>query len=477
MNKIVDKYNNMSLPLKAAIWFTMCQFIQKGIGMLTTPIFTRLLSTEEYGRASAFLSWADLIIPIITLSVWRGIMNLYAKDKDKDEVLSSVIGLSVIISIIWTVLVLSNSNVALSVTGLTFPLIICLLIYGFSQNIFYAWTVRMQYEYKYKPLVIVTLIYTTFSSAGGAFVVLLFSKTAEAKIVPQVVVLTIIVIVLMIVSFKHKKVFYNKRTWLFCIGFAMPLIPHYLSEVVLQSSDRIMINSLCTATDVAIYSIAYSAGSLINLVTSAINSAFAPFQYQKIKEAEYKSLAKTTTIVILFVAICLCGLMLFGREIVLIFGGQKYSDSVRLIIPICLGVFFNYVFQLFARVQEYFEQKHTIVIASVSCAILNIILNYIFIKICGYQAAAYTTFVCYFAFCFLHYLFYRKACMKNIGREIYDIKGLLLISAVLIILSPVLSILSRYYVIKYIMLAIVILLVFIFRKKIITFAKKLKDGK
>lgn len=79
----------------------------------------------------------------------------------------------------------------------------------------------------------------------------------------------------------------------------------------------------------------------------------------------------------------------------LVFGGVKYIESVDVIIPICIGVYFNYMFQLFARVQEYYERKLTVVIPSILCAILNLILNYIFIKLCGYQAAAYTTFVCY----------------------------------------------------------------------------------
>ena len=211
MIKIVDKYKNMSLPLKAALWFTLCQFIQKGIGMLTTPIFTRLLSTEEYGRTSAFLSWADIVIPIITLSAWRGMMNLYSKDKNKDEVLSSVICLSAVISCLWMFLVMCVSKYALFVTGFTFPLLVFLLIYGFSQNIFYAWTVRMQYEYKYKPLVIVTIIYTVVSSVGGAVIVCFFSHTAEAKVIPQVLTLAIIVIMIILVSFQKKNVLFNKE--------------------------------------------------------------------------------------------------------------------------------------------------------------------------------------------------------------------------------------------------------------------------
>lgn len=90
---------------------------------------------------------------------------------------------------------------------------------------------------------------------------------------------------------------------------------------------------------------------------------------------------------------------MFLVEIVMVFGGMKYLESVDVIIPICIGVYFNYMFQLFARVQEYYERKLTVVIPSILCAILNLLLNYIFIKLCGYQAAAYTTFfvMLYFA--------------------------------------------------------------------------------
>ena len=238
-----------------------------------------------------------------------------------------------------------------------------------------------------------------------------------------------------------------------------------------MGADKIMIDRMCGSSDVAIYSIAYSVGSLILMMTTAINSAFVPYQYQKIKEKEFKSLARHTNYIIGFVAFILCGIMLFGREIVLIFGGEKYLESVSLIIPIGLGSFFNYVFQLFARIQEYFEQKHTIVIATVSCAALNIILNYIFINMYGYKAAAYTTFVCYFVFCFLHYKFSRKACMKYIGHEIYDIKGLIVISTVLIIVSIGIYFINSFQYLKYILLAFMLIPMIRERNKIVSFVK------
>ena len=117
----------------------------------------------------------------------------------------------------------------------------------------------------------------------------------------------------------------------------------------------------------------------------------------------------------------LAGIMLFSKEIVLIFGGQKYLESTEVIIPICIGIYFNYLFQLFARVQEYYERKITIVVPSILCAVLNLLLNYIFINLYGYQAAAYTTFACYLIFCVIHYFFYKKVCKEELcGQQLYQ---------------------------------------------------------
>lgn len=60
MNKWIKKYQGMPVQVKASFWFLICSFLQKGISVLTTPIFTRLLTTVEYGRYNVFNSvWID----------------------------------------------------------------------------------------------------------------------------------------------------------------------------------------------------------------------------------------------------------------------------------------------------------------------------------------------------------------------------------------------------------------------------------
>ena len=40
----MEKYRSIARPAKAAIWFTICSFILKGISFITVPIFTRIIS-------------------------------------------------------------------------------------------------------------------------------------------------------------------------------------------------------------------------------------------------------------------------------------------------------------------------------------------------------------------------------------------------------------------------------------------------
>ena len=68
----MDERNNNSLgqkALKAGIWYVISNIVVKAISIITTPVFARLLSTEEYGTVQTFTSWYSLLIPIFTLNL------------------------------------------------------------------------------------------------------------------------------------------------------------------------------------------------------------------------------------------------------------------------------------------------------------------------------------------------------------------------------------------------------------------------
>ena len=66
------KYKQMSIPVKASLWYTICNVINKSIALLSTPIFTRILTEEQYGTFTIFQSWFSILIIFTSLNVFLG---------------------------------------------------------------------------------------------------------------------------------------------------------------------------------------------------------------------------------------------------------------------------------------------------------------------------------------------------------------------------------------------------------------------
>ena len=97
-----------------------------------------------------------------------------------------------------------------------------------------------------------------------------------------------------------------------------------------------------------------------------------------------------------------------------------------------------------------YEKQKNIVTATLAGAILNIILNYFFIRVFGYYAAGYTTLLCYILYAAFHYYFMRKICKDYINnRQPYNIKILFTITIIFMILGFVILFLYNYRILRY----------------------------
>jgi len=103
IRNLTRKYRNLSEVKKATIWITACSFLQRGISFITVPIFTRLLSTSEYGAFSVYQSWETVAIYLVTLGVTYGGFNngMIRYSDDKEGYTSSVMGLVLSVSLLW----------------------------------------------------------------------------------------------------------------------------------------------------------------------------------------------------------------------------------------------------------------------------------------------------------------------------------------------------------------------------------------
>ena len=130
INRLRAYYVGISVPVKASLWFAICSAMQKGIDLLCTPIFTRILSPEEYGVYAVYQSWYPIFLIFTTLNLYAGVYNngMIKWPKDRAALTSSLLGLSTTVTIIWLVIYLFNVNYWNNLIGL--PTILVLAIFA-----------------------------------------------------------------------------------------------------------------------------------------------------------------------------------------------------------------------------------------------------------------------------------------------------------------------------------------------------------
>ncbi len=470
MQKLLEKYKKMSVQAKSAIWFAACSILQKGISLITVPIFTRLLSTEQYGAYSLYLSWLQILTIVTSLYLYHGVFNngMTKYDKDRDVFISSMQGLTLTITAAVFLLYMIAMDFWSQLLNLS-PVFILLMFIEMSVTpALHFWSGRQRFEFKYKRLVAITLAKSAVNPILGIVMVLLSQEKDIARVISVVITEVLFCGTIMIYQYAKGRSFFHFEYWKYALGLAIPLLPHYLSGMILNQGDRVMIDRMVGKSEVAFYSVAYSIGLLVQIFTRAITNSITPWMYQKIKKNDFTGIAKTVNYLLAIVGVISACLMMCSPELVRIFGSSKYVSAVYVIPPVAASVFFIFLYNILAIPQFFFEKTRFLAISSFIAAAVNIVLNYVFIKLYGYIAAGYTTLTCYVLYSVGHYCVSKnvlKDCLGGVG--LYDQKFILVLSIIMILIGIGCNFIFDFWYIRYALIVTICVIAFVKRHEII----------
>lgn len=478
INRILDKYRHMSLQVKIAFWFTLVGFFSKGISIVTTPIFTRVLSQEEYGLFSVFLSYFTVLTVITTMNLHlTAVYNALTKqDSSKEKVIASFQSVALCTSAMICVVALIFKNRLADLMNLSQIVVVAMFIAFIFVEPYQLWLVYKRYRFEYKKPVLLTALFSVLTPMVSLIAISLTpANKGEVRILAYLAVNTILPgLIFYFVNYRKSRTFYDIGLWKYAVTFAVPLIPHYLSETLLNQTDKIMINAYFSSSEAGIYNIAFTAAAFVQILTSAINTAYIPWQFQKIKSKDYKSLGAVSYSVLLFLAVLIAFVTLFAPEIVNVLAGARYMGAVGLIPTLGASVFFNYMYQLYARIEMYCEKKSYTVIATFSATFLNIVLNAVFMPYFGYAFAGISTLLSHILFCVMHYYFYRRVCKECLnGAKIYDLRVMIGISLLLLAFAILITCSYKYIYLRIAIVCVIIIVIIIFRKRIIKIVRRI----
>lgn len=456
--------------MRASIWYTICNVLQKGMALLATPIFTRIMSAEEYGVYTIYQSWYSIIMILGTMNLfYSGYMTGLSKFKNERYTLtSSMQGMCTFLSAILLGIYICSYNMWNSILGLPMSIVVAIFIQLFCEPGYSFWTTMCRYQYKYKISVIVTLLTAVLSNLLGIIFVLNNTHKAEARIFSYVLIQSGVGLVCYIYNFVNGKKLFCRKYWIFGLRFNIPLVPHYLSFIILNQSDRIMISNMIGNAQAAIYSVAYTIAMMLQIITNALSNAFTPYTYRCLESGDFERHKKLYNIMFAFIAILCFIIILFAPEVVKVFAATEYYEAIWVMPPVTTAAFFLFLYPVFSAVEFFFERTKFIMAASSMGAVTNILLNIICIKHFGYIAAGYTTLVCYIAFAIAHYVFYKRILKKNAIEDIYDIRFIVLMSLIVIVGMFVGILTYKNIILRYSIISLCFATIFLKRKVIIS---------
>lgn len=475
----LGKFKSLSPAVKASVWFTICSVLQKGGGLITTPIFTRIMATQQYGQVTLYHTWYSFFAVFTTLNMDVGSFNnsmLKYKD-NRDDYVSSMQGLTTVITLAFAFIYFCNPTFFNNLVGLSTEIMTVMLSALLFLPAVMFWSAKLRFEYKYIPLVVTSLLVTVFTPILGIIMVLYAEDKGLARIFAfGIVDVTRGGITYIYNLIKSRKIFV-KEYWKFSLSFSIPLIPHYLSLIILGQSDRIMIEKLQSVDMVALYSVAYSIAMAMNIITTSINASLIPWTYQRMESKDTDLIQKNVTLVVAFVAIISLLPALFAPEVIYIMAPKEYAEAIWVIPPLSSAVFFTFIYTLFTNIEFYYEASKFSAVATLMAAAVNIVLNAMLIPTFGYAAAGYTTMTSYVLLAIVHYAFMKKTLRKNnLDVPLYNDKAILVISIAHIAVIAFMLILYKNNIARYAVMAVTLIMIFIKRKNIFDLYKNIRMG-
>jgi O-antigen/teichoic acid export membrane protein len=422
------------------------------------------MTKAEVGDFSNFSSWLPILLVIFTFDLYTSVAVARFDFKDDlDDYIASNLLLGTMLSVIFSGILLIFRKFFMNFIGISdmeiWIIIAYCLVYPATQMI----QVKHRITYKYKFVVFISLISSVVPTLIALVCVYIFrrySLALQARLLGfyvPVVFINLIIYAYLMWGKKKIRVSY----WKYALMISAPLVIHVLSNNLLNSCDKIMIKRICGNTDLGSYSVAYSCAFAVSILWASINTAWSPWAFEQMDEEKYHLLRKGSVYILIGFGVLVALIMLLGPEVLWVVGDKPYQDAVGVIPPVMAGYAVQAIYTFYVNIETFSKKQKSIAVSTLIAAIINVVLNWIFIRKFGYIAAAYTTLVGYLALFIMHFLVVKR--MKK--EKWYNTGFNLLFIAFFVAFMFVCLVLYKFNIVRIILISCLVLVIIVFAIK------------
>lgn len=371
-----------SKNFKHGILYTVFSFINSGISFILLLILAKFLTPYTYGKLNLFTTFVTLVNILISLCTTSYIpVSFFQKDREtlRKIILIVFATTSFMLVVISGLLLLFpdfiGKSIGVPIKYLWLGLLICYFQVFNSVNLD-IW--RLEEKPVSYGVYSVSFAVCNFVLSFWLIVGLGLGWEGRVYAWGLLAVLYFIISILFLVRrrylvFSKPSIVLAKETLI----YALPLLPHTFSFWLKQGLDRYIINYFHGQEIVGYFSFAMNLASIIVIVGAAFNATNSVYIYKQLTdgyEKVKKKLAKQTLLMTVVFLVVSMGVMVFAWGLIT-YAIPKYTNSIRYILPLCLGGFFQCVYLLWVNYLFYYKKTVRLMHITLSTALLQLALS------------------------------------------------------------------------------------------------------
>ena len=396
---------------RVAFFNILSTVLLNGISNITGPLFSRLLGGSGYGTLRIYNVWVSVIAILFTLQTQGTLVNArveYPEEAQK-RYQSSVMSLSLLVFLACSAAVLVLLKPISAMLKLEPALIGLMLLQAFGTFCVNFLNTKYTYEFKAGRNMVTSLAVTLVTLTLS--ILLILQLPHETRYYGRIVAIAstygLIGIPVCILILARGKTFFNREYWKFCVALAIPAVFHNLSDLILGQSDQVMLQHMTDVATVGHYGYAWQFANILFVLFGALNKTWCPFFFEEMKQGKREAMmAKTRNFLELF-TILACGFVLLTPEVFHIYAREDYWSGTTVIPLFVASYYINFLCTFPVNFEYYHKQTKVVAVVTIFSSLVNVVLNYFFIKAIGMHGAALATVLSHGLQLLLHYVYCR----------------------------------------------------------------------
>ena len=381
----------------------------KGISIFSAPVFSRLLGTSGYGVVSVYNIWTNILGVILPMQSSQTIVNAKVEfpEEDQDKYQSSILTMSLMGFLGAFVICLLFGKHISGLINLPVSLLFFMILQAFGN--FATSFAGSKYTYEFKAGRNFFMSTGVTVASLGISLLLVLSLPQESRYLGRiwgnVIVYAGLGTILTVGVLRRGRTFFRRDYWKFCITLALPMVFYSISDMILAQSDQIMLQTMMDSTNVGLYGLAYTFSNVLFTIFHSLNNTWMPFFFDDMKKGEKESVHTSALNFLELFTILSMGFVLLAPEVFKLYGGRDFWDGIKLIPLFSAGYYLNFLCTFPVNFDYYHKKNKMVALITVSCAVVNLGLNYVLIGCFGAFGAALATTMSHLLQLILHHIY------------------------------------------------------------------------